>query len=145
MEPQYVSALAALAGSVVGGFTSFATTYFSQRTQSRLNRLAREVAKREALYGKFIDEASKVLADAIRNEFDDPTALVPLGAIMNRMRLFASPDVLAAAERVFATAMEISFAEHRALRDYSQDMLRSRMEPLITFGETCRRELDQIA
>jgi len=64
--------------------------------------------------------------------------------LLNRMRLFASPDVLTAAERVFATAMEISFAEHRALKDYSQDMLRSRMEPLITFGETCRRELDGI-
>ncbi|MEJ1934600.1 hypothetical protein WDZ92_30750, partial [Nostoc sp. NIES-2111] len=80
-------------------------------------------------------------AEAARRAVDDGAdAVVAQGweAVLNRMRVFASPDVLAA-------PMEISFAEHRALREYTQDALRSRLEPLITFGETCRRELGAIA
>lgn len=145
MEPQYVSALAALAGSVVGGFTSFATTFFNQRSQSRANRIAKEIAKRETLYGNFVDEASRVLADAVSNNFDDPTKLVPLGALLNRMRMCSSPEVLSAAERVLASVMKISFAENHTLRDYTEEMLHAQMEPLISFSTTCRRELDQIA
>ena len=34
MNPAYISALAALAGSIIGGLTSLATSWISQRSQS---------------------------------------------------------------------------------------------------------------
>ena len=58
MDAAYISALAALAGSAVGGLTSFATARSTQHTQARAQRLAESRTKREALYGQFIDEAS---------------------------------------------------------------------------------------
>ena len=36
MEPATISALAALAGATIGGVTSFAATWLTQRTQARV-------------------------------------------------------------------------------------------------------------
>lgn len=47
MEVAYISAVSALAGSVVGGITSGFTTWLSQRTQVRAARLKHELSRRE--------------------------------------------------------------------------------------------------
>ena len=65
MEAAYTSAFAALAGSAIGTFASFATTWLTQHAQERATRLAQEMSRRERLYGEFIDEASRLLADAM--------------------------------------------------------------------------------
>ncbi len=65
MEAAYILAFAALAGSAIGAFASFATTWLPQHAQERPTRLAQEMSPRERLYGEFIDEASRLLADAL--------------------------------------------------------------------------------
>jgi hypothetical protein len=42
MDVAYVSAMAALVGSVVGGLTSSGTTWLSQRAQARAGQIARQ-------------------------------------------------------------------------------------------------------
>lgn len=42
MDVAYVSAMAALAGSIVGGLTSGGTTWLSQRAQARAGQMADE-------------------------------------------------------------------------------------------------------
>jgi hypothetical protein len=54
MDVAYVSALSALAGSVVGGLTSGISTLMSQRAQARAGRLAHDMSRREELYKDFI-------------------------------------------------------------------------------------------
>ena len=56
MDAAYISAFAALAGSAIGTFASFATTWLTQHAQKRATRLAREMNPRERLYGEFVDE-----------------------------------------------------------------------------------------
>jgi hypothetical protein len=53
MEAAYISALAALAGTAIGGLTSFATSWMTQQAQTRSQRLAAEKEKREDLFGRF--------------------------------------------------------------------------------------------
>jgi len=65
MDVAYISALSALAGSMVGGFTSTVTTWLTQRAQVRAGLLAREVSRREELYRDFIMAASKTYGDAL--------------------------------------------------------------------------------
>ena len=55
LDSSTVTAIAAIGGSVVGGLASFVTTYFSQRHQTRRERLFRELERREVLYGQFIE------------------------------------------------------------------------------------------
>ena len=68
MDTAYISAFAALGGSAVGALTSLATTWFTLNSQERANRAAREMTRRETLYGQFIEEAAKLYTDALMNE-----------------------------------------------------------------------------
>lgn len=64
MDPAYLSALAALAGSTIGGLTSLATSWLTQHTQFEAQQRTHETSTREELYKDFIEEASKLYADA---------------------------------------------------------------------------------
>lgn len=61
MNVAYVSAFAALVGSAIGGFTSLAASWMTQRVQFRAQQLAHDIGRREELYRDFIDEASAML------------------------------------------------------------------------------------
>ena len=64
MEAAYIPALAALAGTVIGGLTSFAPSWATLRAPTRAQRRANEADKREGLFGRFLEEAAKLYADA---------------------------------------------------------------------------------
>jgi hypothetical protein len=93
-----MSAIAALAGSAIGAVASFATTWLTQQAQERAQRFAQAMARREHLYGDFIEESSKLLSDALTHEFDDPSKFVRLYAFVGKLRLFASAKVVSKAE-----------------------------------------------
>lgn len=97
MDTNIVTALAALLGSLIGGFTSFATTWLSQRQSAKAQWLRDEVSKREALYNDFIDEAAQRLADAVENNINDRTQLVRYYAIYHRVRVVSSAEVVKSA------------------------------------------------
>ena len=65
MDAAYISAFAALAGSLIGGLTSLATSWLGQRAQEKARELARDKRQREELYGRFIDGASRLYIDAL--------------------------------------------------------------------------------
>src|SRR5258708_23955976 len=98
MDNAYISAIAALAGSGIGAVAAFATTWLTQDAQVRAERFAQAMTRREHLYGEFIEEASKLFADALTHELDDLSKFVRLYALVGRLRLFASAGVIAKAE-----------------------------------------------
>jgi hypothetical protein len=100
MNGAYLSAIAALAGSGIGAVASFATTWLTQDAQSRAQRLAQAMTRRERLYGEFIEEASRLFTDAITHQLDDPSKFVRLYALVGRLRLCAPANVIAKAEEV---------------------------------------------
>jgi hypothetical protein len=59
MNAGYVSALAALAGSIIGALTSLTASWLTQHVQLRAQRVAQDLTRREALYKDFIEEASR--------------------------------------------------------------------------------------
>ena len=65
LNPAYFSAFAALAGAIIGGLTSFATSWFTQRAQLRTAHREAERAKLE-VYNDFIAEAARVFGDSLR-------------------------------------------------------------------------------
>ena len=73
MEAAYLSALSALAGSAIGATASLTTTWLTQRYQERSQRMAQERARRERIFGEFIDQASQLYADALSHTpLEDP-------------------------------------------------------------------------
>jgi hypothetical protein len=72
----YLPAVPALAGSAVGGLTSLASAWLTQRHQDPAKLLLQDKGRRQSLYKQFINEASKLYADALSNDKSDISALV---------------------------------------------------------------------
>lgn len=141
MDGAPISALAALAGSVIGGLTALATSWLTQQAQARAQENARDLTAREALYSDFIVEASRLIGDAWVNDKPEMSKLIGLYAMVSRMRVRSSPRVIDNAEKVARTIVETYFTPNRTLREV-YDMLNSeRMDPLRGFSEACRDEL----
>ena len=87
MDAAYISAISALAGSVIGGLTTGFTTLLSQRSQARAGMIAHDLARREDLVRDFIIAASKTYGDAIGNNEPKMPEIVDLYAMVNRMRV----------------------------------------------------------
>jgi hypothetical protein len=57
MDPAYVSALAALSGSIIGGLNSLEASWVSQNAQPRTQQILGDKTRRQELYEAFIEEA----------------------------------------------------------------------------------------
>ena len=100
MNAAYISALFGLVGAIIGGFTSFATTWVTQRAQLLDKHLETEKTTREQLFKDFIVEACRLYGDALSHEKDEVSDLVQLYALLTEMRLVSSRTVVNAAEQV---------------------------------------------
>ena len=148
MDPTIVSALSALLGSAVGGSVTLATAWIAQRTQSRREVVGAEIRKREALYGEFIAECSKLLIDALDHTLDSPDKLLQIYALQNRIRLTSSDAVVAAADQTLNRILKQYFEQNITQQQLREELSRSltddqrkRDDPLKSFSEACRNEL----
>src|SRR5467141_489076 len=141
-DAAYLSALSALAGSVVGGLTSGLTTWLSLRTQARAGRLAHELSRRDDLYKDFIVAASKAYGDAMLSNEPQIQELLALYAMISRMRLMSLPRTVACAEKVMDTTLATYFAPNKTIREL-HELTKSGVgiDPLKDFSEAAREEL----
>ena len=83
--------------------------------------MANEFAKRETLYGDFINEATRVGINATEREIDSLSELTQLLALINRIRLTSSDEVLAAAEAVLMQIGETYLGGNKTPREIFED------------------------
>jgi hypothetical protein len=142
MDIAYISALAALAGSVVGSLTSGLTTWLSQRAQAKAGQLAREMSRRDDLYKDFIVAASKAYGDALLNTEPQIQEILALYGMISRMRLMSLPKTVASAGTVMNTTMTTYFAPNKTIREL-HELTKSGVgiDPLKDFSEAAREEL----
>ena len=140
MDPAVITALAAVMGSIVGGLTSFATTFFTQRNQAHRDFLSRDVAHREELYAQFIKEATNLYADSLDKPLTNPTTLIGMYSLVGRIRLVSSDKVLAAAEKV-ADSIIVSYSRPPIkFEDVYKVWREEHVDPFKEFTEACREE-----
>ena len=60
--------MSALAGTIIGGVTTFATSWLTHTAQVKSARLAAERARREELYGKFAEELALLYSFVLGEE-----------------------------------------------------------------------------
>src|SRR5262249_8799038 len=106
MDQAYVSALAALAGSMIGGMTSLATSWFTQHAQAKAQQREHGLGQREQLYRDFIQEASRLYTDAFEHDKADVAKLVNLYALVSLMRVVSSANIIESADRVCRVIIE---------------------------------------
>jgi hypothetical protein len=141
MDAAYVSAFAALAGTAIGGLTSFATSWTTQQSQARAQRLAAERDSRAALFGKFLDEAAKLYTDALQNRRDDISGLINIYALTNRIRLMSTEPVVESADMVCRIIVDAYLAPNMTLEEMRTSWIDKHIDPLRDFSEACRLEL----
>jgi len=145
MDTTLLTTFAALGGSLVGGSTTMATAWLSQRYGARSQRIRDEIARREALYGAFIDEASKRIVDAIEHDIDDASQVVLLFGLFCRIQLVCSEPVLRAADRVIkATATAYANPSMRLKDLLVADRLSQQDDVVAAFSRACRDELEDL-
>ena len=144
MDASYLSAVSALAGSVIGGLTSLGASWLTQRVQVTAQQLAHELSRQEELYKDFMDEASIAFADALEHSEADVAKLVRLYALVSRMRMLSSERVVEQADAVMRTILETYQAPNRSLREVAETAEPSALDPLHTFSDACRAERRQV-
>src|ERR1700674_4997935 len=100
MNSGLIAAVAAISGSIVGSLSSIIGAWITQRHHDVRDLLAKKIVRRESLYSDFIGESARAMVDALRHNVSDPQNLIPLYALLSRIRLSSSLPVLEAAEEV---------------------------------------------
>jgi hypothetical protein len=141
MDTMILTAMSGVLGSLVGGSATVATAWVTQKTVNRRELIQTEIRKRETLYGEFVGECAKLLVDAFTHTLDQPEKLLPIYALINRIRLSASQPVLVEAEHVLRRITEQYFLRNLTFEELSQLARSEDADPLKPFGEACRAEL----
>jgi hypothetical protein len=139
LDPAIIAALAALAGSIVGGLGSFATTWLTQRQRSRSERICSELDKRELIYVRFNELGVALLFDSLDHALEDPEKLAELIVLTGRIRLTSSKPVLDAAQHVITELVRSYQNPPRDRRDILSKP-EEYIQPLVDFTEAARLE-----
>src|SRR5205809_4139269 len=94
MDSSLITGTSAVLGSVAGASASIVTAWITQRNQKDRERCQAELRRRETLYGAFINEVSRLTADAFEHSLERPDMLVNVYAIAGRIHLVASAPVM---------------------------------------------------
>jgi hypothetical protein len=147
IDPSLLSAISGLAGALIGGCASLAAAMYTQRYQDRLQRVARETTKREAVYADFIMSASNLLLNArVHDE-------ITLGGDTQHLIGLCKPnETLCSAERHRRSRggdqglIEISLKPSVDLRKLAMAELsrNSDSDLLLPFSLACRADLDNV-
>jgi hypothetical protein len=141
MNAAITAPLAAIAGSLVGALGSSVATWITARHQDRRDLLAKQIARREALYSDFLGESARLLADAMQHNANELQTLLPIYALISRIRLSSSQLVLHEAERIINIIVN-TYPQPNLTVEEIESRAMNGEDPLRQFSDTCRAELD---
>lgn len=144
MNPAAISALAAIGGSSLGALGPVLSNYVLQRSATRRDLIAREIAERQKLYSDFITEAANHYANAMTKSTFELSEMVELYALVSRIRLIASEQVVVAAEEIVKTVIGRYGEKNITLEDLRTTALGTHADPLHRFSSACRRDLQRL-
>ena len=142
-NPATIPTLSAFGGSVIGALISTVSAWIGQRHRERRELVAKKIAQLEQLYSDFINESARLLVDAVQHSLEDPSTLVPIYALISRIRLRSSTDVIESGERLIATILKIYY-EPNLTPEEIQSAASKHNDHLQEFSNMCRRELESL-
>ena len=142
MDGAYLTAMAALGGAAVGGFTSFATSWTTLRTQMKAEGNASSKNRRRKVYTLFINQASKMYGDSLIHDTPDLAGLIELHALVNRIRIISSAPVIENAVKVVRVITETYSQPNRSPIEIEAMIQDGSVDLLSRFSEACRAELE---
>ena len=143
MDAAYLSALSALAGSVVGGLTTALSTWIGQSVSAKASLLSSHLARREDLFRDFVISASRVYGEALTSNEPKIPELVELYALLSRMRVLCRPETVAAGEKLMRVIADTYGAPNRTLKEL-HELVKSgdTIDALKDFSLAARQEVE---
>ena len=144
MNASVISALAALAGTAVGGLTSVFANWLTHRIQVRAQWLQHEKNQRQILYRDFIEEASKCYIDALQHDEADIAGLVGLYAKLGRMRVLSTTPVVHSAEGIVRTILDAYLEPDKTFVELREMAIQGTIDLWHDFAHACRVEFEDL-
>jgi hypothetical protein len=141
MDSTIITAVAAACGSLGGAAATVVTSWITQRTQAVRAEREEKLRNREALYGEFVAEASRLAVEALGHSLERPETFVKLYGITGRIRLVATEPVLAAAEACVRQIIDLYARPNLTVEQIRLAFERDRFDPIRHFSAACRKEL----
>ena len=143
MDAAYLSALSALAGSVVGGLTMALSAWISQSVSARAGMISSHLARRQELFRDFIVSASRVYGEALMSNEPKIPELVELYALLSRMRVLCQPETVAAGEKLMRSILDTYLAPNKTFKELRDLMTTGDgIDPLKEFSVAAREEIE---
>jgi len=144
MDASFISALAALTGTAVGGLTNAFANWLNHRTQVRAQWLQHQKNRRQILYRDFIDEASKCYIDALQHGEADIAGLVGLYAKLGRMRVLSSKPVVHSAEIIVRKILDTYLEPDKTFVELRDMAVQGTIDLWHDFAHACREEFEDL-
>ena len=144
MDVSVISALAALTGAAVGGFTSGIATWLNHRGQVRAEWILHEKSRRQTLYRDFIEDAARCYIDALQHDEPDIPGLVSLYAKLSGMRAVSSNTVVHRAEAVARKILDSYFEPDKSIVELREMAVNGSIDLLQGFSAACRDEFEEM-
>lgn len=115
----------------------------SQNAQARTQLLIKNKARRQQLYGAFIEEASKLYGDALVSEEADHVEIskfVGLYVMLSQIRIPSSPAVIDNAKTVIDVIAKTYSEPPKTWHDTQRNGIQE-LDVLCNFSEACRKDL----
>ena len=136
MNDTLVHAIIAILGTLSGGLVTFFTTYHLKKLEWKQTAATEEIERRERLYLDFIDESERLLSEKEEFDVDAVVRHAQIFALVGRIRIMASADVVDAAEKLVAYILKASKGEGSENAEDAQVS--------IEFSKTCREDLERM-
>ena len=144
MDSGVLPAVAALGGTAIGAISSLGTTWLTTKSQARAARIAAERAKREDLYGRYMDELARLYSSALNKVGVDYERLTQAYALNGRIVLYASQPVVDAADRALRFVVDVALGPSRTPEQMRVMMDQPSANVIAGFAAACRNELQTI-
>jgi len=143
MDAAYLSALSALAGSVVGGLTMALSAWISQSVSARAGMISSHLARRQELFRDFIVLASRVYGEALTSSEPKIPELVELYALLSRIGVLCLPATVPAGEKLMRSILDTYLAPNRTFKELRDLMTTGDgIDPLKEFSVAAREEIE---
>jgi hypothetical protein len=92
----------------------------------------------------FIEETSRLYADALGHSKAEISDFVKVYALISRMRVLSNIQTIEKADRVVKMIVDTYFAPNKTLTELRGMLNSPAIDPLRDFSETCRKELQSL-
>jgi hypothetical protein len=141
MNLAVLSTVSALTGTIIGGVTTFATSWLTHTAQVKSTRLAAERVRREELYGRFAEELALLYSVVLSDEGLSYGKLVTIMGLRGRIILLATPKVVESAERAVNFIIDLHMGPRLTKEQVRQRIEDRSINAISEFARSCREEL----